>query len=72
MKRISLAVIALLITAIINYILFVPSSPVNLLLYLITDNNDFFLITDMLLSNLMFLGIYKALKGVGAEKTLSP
>ncbi len=61
-------VISLLIVTVINFILFVPSSPVNLLLYLIKENKTFFLLADMAISNLIFLAVYKLLNKVNIGK----
>ena len=61
--KIIILFVSLLITVLINFILFVPSSPVNLLLYLfINENHNLYLLIDMGLSNLIFFGIYALLK----------
>jgi hypothetical protein len=63
-------VITLFISALVNFVLFVPSSPVNLLLYLfIKENRTSFLLIDLALSNLIFLSIYGLLKKISSEKT---
>jgi uncharacterized membrane protein YpjA len=60
--KILFVIIALLITTVINYVLFVPSSPVNLLIaVLIKENRTLFLLSDLAISNLIFFGIISVL-----------
>jgi hypothetical protein len=54
MKLISILT-ALVITAGINYVLFVPSSAVNLMISVfLNGNNTFLLLSDLAISNLIF------------------
>ena len=62
--KILIVTIAILITGVIDYMLFAIPSPVNILLYLIKDNNTFYLIIDMMLSNLIFLTAIIILRGI--------
>ena len=61
--KILIIMLSVLITTAINYLLFVPSSPINLLLYLfIKENHTVYLLFDLAISNLLFLFFYKLLK----------
>jgi len=62
MKKIGIVIIALLITGVINYVLFVPSSSVNLMLGLfISYNRTFMLLSDLAISNLVFWAVLEVL-----------
>ncbi|MGZ3751957.1 MAG: hypothetical protein ACXVB0_14090 [Mucilaginibacter sp.] len=50
-------IIALLITAGLNYELFVIPSMVNLMVSLYKEDNKVFLLVDLLISNIVFLGV---------------
>ena len=51
-------IISIVITTIINYVLFVPSSPVNLLIAVfIKENRTLMLLSDLVISNLIFWGV---------------
>ncbi|MGZ3750793.1 MAG: hypothetical protein ACXVB0_14125 [Mucilaginibacter sp.] len=56
--KITLIIISLLITTAINYVLFVPSSAVNLLISVfIKDDRTLMLLSDLAISNLIFWGL---------------
>jgi len=60
--KVLLIIVAIVITTIINYELFVPSSAVNLLIgVFINENNTVILLSDLALSNLIFWGVLRGL-----------
>jgi hypothetical protein len=60
--KIIVILIGIIITTVINYVLFVPSSAVNLMFdVFISHSNTFILLADLLLSNLIFWGIMSVL-----------
>jgi|GEM_PF-6416451 len=60
--KVLLVIVAIVITTIINYELFVPSSSVNLLIgVFINENNTVILLSDLALSNLIFWGVLRGL-----------
>jgi predicted ATP-grasp superfamily ATP-dependent carboligase len=60
--KIIIILIGIVITTIINYILFIPSSAVNLMIdVFVSHDNRVILIIDFAISNLIFWGIISAL-----------
>ena len=63
--KIILLVFCIIISLIIDYVLFIPSSPVNLVVSVFFgENHTFFTLFDLILSNLIFLGLYKGLSKI--------
>ncbi len=71
MKKVTILIITLIITFIINYILFVPSSVVNLMISVfINDSNTVILLSDLLISNFIFWVVFEILLTINNKKIL--
>ncbi len=68
MKNLLIISLSLGITFFLNYILFVPASPINLLLSLIKDDSSFYTLMDTFLSNLIFFAVLMVLKIISNAK----
>jgi hypothetical protein len=58
MKNILAITLSFAVTFFLNYIFFVPSSIINLLLSAIKDDLNFYILMDTFLSNVIFLIVY--------------
>jgi len=64
MKNLLPAFLTFIITFFLNYVLFVPSSPVNLLLSLVKDDLGFYILVDTFLSNIIFFLLFISLRKI--------
>jgi hypothetical protein len=68
MKNLLIIFFSFSITFFLNYVLFVPASPVNLMLSLINDDINFHILMDTFLSNVIFFTVFSVLKIILTSK----